>query len=221
MSAPQTGADDYVPPEPTPMPQLMSPIDCRVFRKQHLAYLDDTLSGDQMAAAQRHILSCDSCAAHDTMVRRSLMLAKSMPVLEPSSAFQERLNARLAECRKERAHGADSRASSAYEAFDDALLMPIGPYRALWRSPRTLATIAAGAVIGTMMWRGLSSVQAPLVAMQPVIASQPVRADVRYVSPALLQAMASGNPVWPATVIIDEAPNTLMNVNYSMAIDGR
>ncbi len=203
------------------MPQLMSPIDCRVFRRQHLAYLDDTLSGDQMAAAQRHILSCDACAAHDTMVRRSLMLAKSLPNLEPSSAFQARLNARLAECRTERERGTAARVTSKYEAFDDALLTPIGPYRALWRSPRTLATIAAGAVIGALVWRGLSTSQAPLVAMQPVIASQPVRADVRYVSPALLQAMASGNPVWPATVIIDEAPSALVNASYSIAIDGR
>jgi len=76
-------------------------MDCNYFRKHHLAYLDDTLPGDLMAAAQRHVLVCNGCAAHDTLVRRSLMVARSLPTLEPSAAFQERLRARLAECRSE------------------------------------------------------------------------------------------------------------------------
>lgn len=209
------------------MTQLMASMDCRSFRKLHLSYLDDTLSGDQMAAAQRHILACDACAAHDTLVRRSLMLARNMPTIEPSAAFQERLQARLAQCRQERA--SDPKATYGDDArFDDALFAPPmqGAPRALWRSPRTFAAIAAGAVIGTMVWRGVSSPAAPMVSMQPVIANQPAPANVQYVSPALLQAMATGNPVWPATVIIDEAPtgfvNTgFVNVDYSMSLDGR
>ena len=200
--------------------QLMAPMDCRTFRKHHLAYLDDTLSGDQMAAAQRHILACDPCAAHDTMVRRSLMVARSMPTIEPSAAFQERLQARLAQCRQERmAQGASG--SAAGKFADDALFMPLPGSRALWRSPRALAALAAGAVIGTMVWRGMTPVRAPLVAMQPVIASQPVRPDVPPISPLLLQAMATGNPVWPATVLIEEMPTQFVNVDYSMSLDGR
>lgn len=209
------------------MTQLVDSMDCRTFRKHHLAYLDDTLSGDQMASAQRHILVCDACAAHDTLVRRSLMLARSMPTIEPSSAFQERLQARLAECRAERASGA--RWDVADEGhIDDALFAPPADHgaRGLWKSPRTLAAIAAGAVIGTMVWRGVSSSSAPMVSMQPVMISQPTPAKVQYVSPALLQAMATGNPVWPATVIIDEAPtgfvnSGFVNVDYSMSLDGR
>ena len=54
-------------------------MDCRTFRKHHLAYLDDTLPGDVMARAQCHVLNCDACAAHDTMVRRSLMMVRSLP----------------------------------------------------------------------------------------------------------------------------------------------
>ena len=217
--------------EPTPMPQLMSPMGCRAFRKHHLAYLDDTLSGDQMAAAQRHILACDPCAAHDTMVRRSLMLAKSMPAIEPSSAFQERLNARLAQCRTERLALQEDptgrQAPATRGRFDKDLLMPMGGARPLWRSPRTFAALVAGAVLGTMVWRGLTPSSAPLVAMQPVnstqpvIATQPVAPQVQYVSPALLRAMATGNPVWPATVIIDETPHQFVSVNYSMSLDGR
>ena len=83
-------------PEPKPMPpQLIAPMDCRSVRKHHLAYLDATLAGDQMASAQRHIMACDPCAAHDTLVRRSLMVARNLSTIEPSAAFQERLQAKL------------------------------------------------------------------------------------------------------------------------------
>lgn len=211
--------------EPDPMPpQLMAQMDCRNFRKRHLAYLDDTLSGDEMAAAQRHILACDACAAHDTMVRRSLMVARSMPTIEPSAAFQQKLQARLAECRQER----ELMQSGGTIPLDEtiaALMSPVGGARFSWRSPRTLAAIAAGAMIGTMTWRGIAPSDTPLVAMEPVIASQPAHRDAPYtspyVSPALLQAMATGNPVWPATVIIEEAPTQFMNVDYSMMLDDR
>lgn len=222
--------------EPILMTQLKAPMDCRTFRKHHLAYLDDTLSGDQMALAQRHILLCDPCAAHDTMVRRSLMLARSMPTIEPSAAFQERLQARLAQCRQERLAQSEELALLDHAKRDhaqrnsvdrdglvdsDAMILAVSQVPGRWRSPRALAALAASAVIGTMVWRGLTPVQAPLVAMQPVVASQPAQTAVQYVSPALLQAMATGNPVWPATVIIEEAPTNFVNVDYSMSLDGR
>lgn len=78
-------------------------MDCQQFRTFHLAYLDDTLPGTQMADAQRHVLHCDACAAHDTLVRRSLMIARNMPAIEPTPAFQRRLRERLAACRRQ--HG--------------------------------------------------------------------------------------------------------------------
>ena len=198
------------------MPQLMGPMDCRNFRKNHLAYLDDTLSGDQMGAAQRHILECDACAGHDTLVRRSLMVARNIPTIEPSAAFQARLQARLAECREERQAERElsalaPRARSAHTAIS----------RPAWRSPRALAALAASAVIGTLVWRGLATPAAPLVAMQPVIASKPAHPEVRFASPALLQAMAPGSPVWGAAMILDDVPTQFVNVEYSMVVDGQ
>lgn len=202
-------------------------MDCRSFRKHHLSYLDDTLSGDQMGAAQRHILACDPCAAHDTMVRRSLMVARSMPTIEPSVAFQTRLQARLAECRQERAdgHTVDGREGvdrRAAERRRNIELMPFPGYQSAgWRSPRTIVAIAASAMIGVLVWRVTLPVEAPLVAMEPVIASEPARPEIRYVSPALLQAMATGSSVWPAAVLLDEMPTQFVNVDYSMMLDGR
>lgn len=201
------------------MTLLMAPIDCRSFRKHHLSYLDDTLSGDQMAAAQRHILACDVCAAHDTMVRRSLMLARSMPTIEPSRAFRQRLQARLAECRQERDVERVDASGDARSGVGSMEWRREGD--AAWRSPRLLVAIAASAVFGALVWRGGTPAQAPLIAMEPVIASQPARPEIRYVSPALLQAMSTGSPVWPAALLIDEMPSQLRNADYSIMLDGR
>ncbi len=189
-------------------------MDCKNFRKQHLAYLDDTMSGQQMSEAQRHILSCNACAALDTLVRRSLMIARSMPSIEPSEAFQARLRVRLAACRDE--PNVDDSSSVG------RLLRTTIFQSARLRSPRALAAVAAGAVIGTLVWRGLASNAAPLLSMQPVIATQPALSSPNsYISPALLQAMATGNPVWPAAVIIDDAPTHFVTADFSLVSDQR
>lgn len=212
-------------PEPNPMTQLKAVLDCRNFRKHHLAYLDDTLSGDQMATAQRHILSCDSCAAHDTMVRRSLVMARNITTIEPSSNFHARLNARLAEARIEREMEIRTRENAANHAAEfrghSVGSIDAKSVRALWRSPRALSAIAAGAVIGALVWRGITPTEAPVVALQPVIATQPVQPELPYISPAMLQAMATGNPVFPAAIIIEEAPNQFVNVKYTMSLSNR
>ena len=96
------------------------------------------------------------------------------------------------------------------------ITLPDGSQRR-FDEPVSVAAIAASAVVGTMMWREVSTPSVPVVAMEPVIATAPVRPEARYVSPALLQAMATGNPVWPATVILEEAPNNFVNVDYSMS----
>lgn len=177
-------------------------MDCHFFRKNHLAYLDDTLPGDVMARAQRHVLACDPCAAHDTLIRRSLMVVRSMPVIEPSAAFQSRLQARLAECRAER--GVERQTVAA-------------PSRTV--SPaRTILAMAASAVIGTMAFEAFRDEAAPTLAMQPVLAMPPAPVNpAPYISPALVQAMSTGNPVWPAALIVEEAPVGFVNTEYRFA----
>ena len=193
-------------------------MDCKQFRKQHLAYLDNTLSGEATSAAQRHVMSCDPCAAHDTLVRRSLMVARSMPTLTPSDAFQARLRERLATCRAE-----DGR----YPAGDElGLSKP--------RAGKTLIVVAASAVLGVIALRGFQSTRPPELSMQPVIASQPSRpvpvasmlppqSDAMsgvptYVTPALVQVMATGNPVWPAAMIVEDAPMQLVGSQFSFEV---
>jgi hypothetical protein len=189
-------------------------MDCTHFRKQHLSYLDDTMPGDQMAEAQRHVLVCDGCAAHDALVRRSLMvvhsMAPTMPSLEPSAEFQSKLRARLAECRAERT-------AAVAGTLGDTVMPPVAHNRFVSPS-RTMLAMAASAVIGALAFQAFRSETAPTLAMQPVMAMPPAPvAEVPYINPALVQAMATGNPVWPATMIVEEAPVGFVNAHYRFA----
>lgn len=192
-------------------------MDCKRFRKQHLAYLDDTMPGDEMAAAQHHVMVCDGCAAHDTLVRRSLMVARSMPVLEPSAAFQARLRARLAECRDE------CRDDCYDERYDGRTAMAArsallhAPRSAGARNRRVAVAVAASAMLGAFVWQGWNA-PAPELSMQPVIASQPASPmPVSYIAPELMQAMATRNPAWPAAMVIEDAPAPFVRSDFTLA----
>lgn len=182
-------------------------MDCREFRKQHFAYLDDTLPGDEMSAAQRHVMACDNCAAHDTMVRRSLMLVRNMSVIQPSADFRERMQARLSE----------ARAETQRERFRQAELHANPATRSMVRQPVVLSAVAAGMLImGTMVWRQVTPREENVVAAQPTPAPAPKPAvDTTltpiYLSPEMVQAMATGNPMWPAAIMVDDAPAQLVN----------
>lgn len=189
-------------------------MDCKSFRKQHLAYLDDTMPGDEMSAAQCHVMVCDGCAAHDTLVRRSLMVARSMPMLEPSAAFQARLRARLAECREE---CRDERTAMAARTALLAVPRSSDARSVSSRNSRVVMAVAASAMLGAFVWQGWRT-PTPELSMQPVIASQPAMpTPASYITPELMQAMATGNPVWPAAMIIEDAPTHFVRSDFSQA----
>lgn len=177
-------------------------MDCKSFRKHHLAYLDDTLPGTFMAEAQRHVMACNGCAAHDTLVRRSLMVARSMPTLEPSPEFQAKLRARLAACRTE---DALAPLTPMGDRATDAALGLTTP-----RRPRMLVAVAASAVIGVLAYQAYQSSRPPALSMQPVMASNPAPVTpvlpAPYLTPQMMQAMSTGNPVWPAAMVVEDAP---------------
>ena len=192
-------------------------MDCRGFRRHHLAYLDDTLSGNQTTEAQRHVLACDACAAHDTLVRRSLMIARSMPTIEPTAAFQDKLRARLAACRADVEHETSR-----------AVLQPRGtPDRTTrQRAARAVVAVTAGTMLGALAWNGAQATlgrttESEVIAMQPVVASQPAFAGGAYITPALMQAMSTGNPVWPAAMLLEDAPSYFVLATYNLAEDTR
>ena len=79
----------------TPRPEDPT-MDCRQFRKQHAYFIDDMLSGVETWAMRDHVTSCATCSRFDTQLRRSLLIARQAPTLEPSPGFQRKLSARLA-----------------------------------------------------------------------------------------------------------------------------
>ena len=46
-------------------------------------------------------------------------------------------------------------------------------------------------------------------------------ADGTVPQAALMQAMSTGNPVWPAAVIIEDAPTHYVNADFSFVSDQR
>lgn len=175
-------------------------MECRHFRTEHLAYLDDTLPGDVMAEAQQHLMVCDACAAHDRLVRRSLMLVRNLPELEPSDAFSARLQARLAACK-----AAPAAECSLHD--DEAFLSAPAP-RTRWRRRELWLAMAAGvAIVSTVSFGGVNG-QASEPELPPVFAAGPLPPSpvIPEFSPALLQAMSTGHPMWSMVQMLDEMP---------------
>lgn len=135
-------------------------MDCHRFRRDHLAYLDDTLPGDDMRRAQLHLLQCAACGAHDALVRRSLMLVRSLPDIAPRADFQQRLRVRLAE-----QVAAEAVASTPWMGTGESLA------GARWgrRAPVTyLAVAVVGMMAGAGVWGWWARSHAPaLVAAVP------------------------------------------------------
>ena len=52
-------------------------MDCRTFRRKHLSYLDDTLSGVETGFMREHLQRCDACSRHDAAVRRALLVVRN------------------------------------------------------------------------------------------------------------------------------------------------
>lgn len=185
-------------------------MDCREFRKQHFAYLDDTLPGDTMSAAQRHVMACDSCAAHDTMVRRSLMLVRNMSVIEPSADFRKKMQARLDETRAETQRERSLMIERDFKS----------PNRSSVKQPIVLSAVAASVLMmGAVVWRQTSTTQ-PTVAAAPataVIEKPAVDTTLQpiHLTPEMVQAMSTGNPMWPAALMVDDAPAQLVNSEFT------
>ncbi|MBV9879143.1 MAG: hypothetical protein JO180_01550 [Gemmatirosa sp.] len=193
-------------------------MDCRAFHKYHLAYLDDTLPGELMGAAEYHLVTCETCAAHDTAVRRGLLLARNLPSIELSADFSARLAARLDEVRCGRCDvptdglPLDDWTPSRTELIRAALAAPFGGTLA------RRAAIAAGLLALTYASsRTLSrfptstdELLAPAVAEASVPAPLPMLSPAALASPALVSSASTGIPVWPAALLADQAPTHMV-----------
>ena len=192
-------------------------MDCRSFRKHHVAYLDDLLPGELLVAAERHVRECVACSAHDTAVRRSLLLVRNLPHIEPSSDFAARLAARIDDVRCGRCEVPDDVpadwAPSRAELLRAMLTAPLSSSA----GRKGLAAVAAGLLALTYAgdryysWRDGGDVELP-----PVIASMPETPPV-LVPPMLLTSASTGIPVWPAALLADQTPTNMVDAQLMVA----
>ncbi len=133
---------------------------------------------------RQHMRACPPCAHHDAIVRRSLMLVRSLPTIEPSPDFQARLEARL-------------RATKLIVDTKRPMHLSFGMFVTI------AATVAVVAFLATTVRRETT----PEVRMEPVVASVSADAPPSHLaSSALVATVPTGMTVWPAIMVATQAP---------------
>lgn len=185
-----------------PRTLLSALMDCREFRKRHLAFVDDTLSAVDTAAMRRHLHICSHCARQDTRIRRGLLLARNLPIVQPSADFMERLNARLRDVGPIDRHTSPAAASRVFSAVG-------------------FSVIAASIMAVTALAGALLRANGPAqdLTLPPVVATLP-EADstpAPMATPVYVASFMSGMPVWPAVMHAGEASLHMANVEFRQA----
>lgn len=166
-------------------------MNCREFRRKHDAYVDDTLSGLEVDAMTLHLRRCQECARLDTRVRRALLIAHNLPMIQPSSAFGERLQTRL---RQER-----------------AIMASQGPRHGLAEGrgrsfgSGSYAALAAGVALAAGLALVVELRTPEPVRLAPVVASLPEPAPSTLATAAMVASMPAGFSVWPAMHVAQQA----------------
>jgi anti-sigma factor RsiW len=178
-------------------------MDCREFGKKHLAFVDDTLSAVDTAAMGRHLHVCSRCARHDTRIRRGLLLARNLPIVQPSADFMERLNARLREVGPIDRYAAVAPSSRLFSATGFSVIAA---------SIMTVTVLA-----GVFLSRSTSSddelILPPVVASVPELDTTPAP----VATPVYVASFMTGMPVWPAVMHAGEASLHMANVEFRQA----
>lgn len=160
-------------------------MDCRQFLENHSSYVDLRCSAIEEREFQQHLASCQRCARHDTVVRRSLLLVKSLPTIQPSPDFRARLDARLRSVQPE---------MSAPRFRPPLFRLPLSAFAAVAAGLVIVASLAA-----TMM-RGDD-----VIRMAPVVATLPESEPSQAMTPALVATVPTGMSVWPAIMAASQA----------------
>ena len=170
----------------TNLPPRSELMDCRSFRKNHVAFVDDLLPGVDMVAMEYHLSECEGCARHDMLVRRSLLLFRNVPTIQPSAEFACRLHARLRECR-------------ALERMPQTTRMP-----ASWG----IVSAAAGVLLAGYLALSVPEwMTSPTdVELAPAVAYEPPPPRPPLANPAVLASVSTGIPLWSAMLLAEQAP---------------
>jgi hypothetical protein len=178
-------------------------MDCREFRRNHVAFVDDLLPGIDIVRMQRHLLECEGCAHHDTLVRRALLVVRNIPSIQPSPEFSARLEARL---RTVRAEG------RTYELRGAPGRGTLGTFAAL------ASGVAAAGLLGFAVLtadRTQDDMRLP-----PVVASIPADRDLEALpipASAIVASASTGMSVWSTVFAADQAPLHLASAQFRLA----
>ena len=160
-------------------------MDCRDFREKHLQFVDDTLAGVELVGMQMHVTECEECARQDAAVRRSLMLFRNLPRIEPSADFSRRLEMKLREAK-----------------LADASLLQNGRTRTLG------ATVAiTSAVMLAYIGVSLRQIDAPQAIMMPpvvALASAVEQPNIGDPGPEMIASVPAGLPLWTAALFAEQ-----------------
>jgi anti-sigma factor RsiW len=171
-------------------------MECREFRNKHVAFVDDLLSAVEMDAMLRHLAACPRCSRQDTAIRRSLLLVRNLPTIQPSRDFVQRLNVRLAQL---------GPASRDELIATRTVLVPLGAFAAL------AAGIGAVAYLSLATTRYFDSAEAPPPTV--AIAPEPAAPPAPIVNAAFVASVPTGIPIWPAVLMAGEAPGHFANMD--------
>jgi hypothetical protein len=161
---------------------------CREFRNNHVAFVDDLLPACEMDAMWRHLANCSGCARQDMRVRRSLMLVRNLPPIEPSADFVRRLNDRLAAIEPDVRRDDAIRSRVSFAALGSAAAVAAGIAAVAYFSLETMRYYAPAA--------DLASTGTPVMASAPVPIS----------NAALIASVSTGMPVWPVVLMAGQSP---------------
>lgn len=177
-------------------------MDCREFGKKHLGFVDDTLSAVDTGAMRRHLQVCSRCARHDTRIRRGLLLARNLPMVQPSADFMERLNARLRDVGPIDRYAVAAPSSRVFSAAGFSLIA----------ASIMTVTVLAGALLR-------SNASSGELTLPPVVASlpEPDSTPAPVATPVYVASFMSGMPVWPAVMHAGEASLHMANVEFRQA----
>lgn len=171
-------------------------MDCRAFRKRHLAFVDDTLPGVEVERMHEHRQSCDACAAWDHRIRRSLLVARNhLSTIEPSADFGRRLALRLERERVPVVLGATG-GMFRWSGVAAVLLVVV------------VVSASALALGGERGSSGLARL--PTVVLEAGGATASMRTPLPNATPAYLATMSTGMAILPALMLAEEIPPVRM-----------
>jgi hypothetical protein len=160
-------------------------MDCREFRDKHLQFVDDTLPGVELVGMQMHLTECEQCARQDATVRRSLMLFRNLPRIEPSADFSRRLEIKLREAK-----------------LADAASMQSSHIRTLGATV-AITSVAMLAYIGV----SLRQIDSPQDIVLPPVVALATTADAPGIGapgPEMIASVPAGLPLWTAALYAEQ-----------------